>query len=57
MIRKDVLIKFNQIEGTLLEKDIMLNYNHPFIVRMEHLFVSDHRLFFVMPYISGGELY
>lgn len=57
VIRKDVLLEYNQIEGTILEKNIMTKSRHPFLVSMEHLFASNNRLFFVMPYICGGELY
>ena len=57
VVRKDVLLEYDQVEGTLLEKSIMLKCRHQFLVTMEHLLVSDHRLFFVMPFISGGELY
>lgn len=57
VIRKDVLIEYNQIKNTKLEKDIMFKCQHQFLVGMEFLFMSDLRLFFVMPFIRGGELY
>jgi tRNA A-37 threonylcarbamoyl transferase component Bud32 len=56
-IRKDVLIQFDQVENTILEKDIMFECDHPFLVGMEYLFQNDMRLYFVMPFIRGGELY
>lgn len=56
-IRKDVLIEYDQIESTLLEKDILFAADHPFLVGMEFLFQSELRLYFVMPFIQGGELY
>jgi len=56
-IRKDVLIKFDQVENTILEKDIMFECDHPFLVGMEYLFQNDLRLYFVMPFVRGGELY
>jgi serum/glucocorticoid-regulated kinase 2 len=56
-IRKDVLIEMNQIESTLLEKDIMFECDHPFLVGMEFLYQNELRLYFVMPFIRGGELY
>mmetsp|Transcript_12522 Transcript_12522/g.21078 ORF Transcript_12522/g.21078 Transcript_12522/m.21078 type:complete len:201 (+) Transcript_12522:681-1283(+) len=57
VIRKDILIEYNQIKNTKLEKDIMFKCQHQFLVGMEYLFMSDLRLFFVMPFIRGGELY
>ena len=57
VIRKDILIEYNQIKNTKLEKDIMFKCQHQFLVGMEYLFMSDVRLFFVMPFVQGGELY
>jgi len=37
-IRKDVLIQYDQVENTILEKDIMFECDHPFLVGMEYLF-------------------
>lgn len=37
-IRKDVLIEFNQVQNTKLEKDILFGCDHPFLVGMEYLF-------------------
>jgi len=56
-IRKDVLIEFNQVQNTKLEKDILLSCDHPNLVGMDYLFQSPQRLYFVMPFIKGGELY
>ena len=56
-IRKDILIQYDQIENTILEKDIMFECDHSFLVGMEFLFQNEMRLYFVMPFIRGGELY
>jgi RAC serine/threonine-protein kinase len=37
-IRKDILIEMDQIQSTLLEKEIMFECDHPFLVGMEYLF-------------------
>lgn len=37
-IRKDILIQQDQVENTILEKDIMFECDHPFLVGMEYLF-------------------
>lgn len=57
VIRKDVLIEYDQVESTLVEKDVLFSANHPFLVGMDFLFQSDTRLYFVMPFVNGGELY
>lgn len=56
-IRKDVLIEYNQVKNTKLERDILFECEHPFLVGMDYLFQSDTRLYFVMPFVRGGELY
>lgn len=56
-IRKDILIQYDQVDSTLLEKQIMLDVEHPFLCSMDYVFQNDLRLFFVMPFIRGGELY
>ena len=35
----------------------MLEVDHPFLCSMDYVFQNDMRLFFVMPFIRGGELY
>lgn len=37
-IRKDVLIQMDQVESTLLEKEIMFECDHPFLVGMDYVF-------------------
>jgi len=37
-IRKDVLIEYNQVQNTKLEKDILFSCDHPMLVGMDYLF-------------------
>ena len=37
-LRKDVIIEYDQIESTKLEKDILLQADHPFLVGMSYVF-------------------
>lgn len=37
-IRKDVVIENQQMDSLKLEKDILFNINHPFIVGMSYVF-------------------
>ena len=57
VIRKDHIIQNNCIESTLLEKKIMQTTKHPFLCQMKYFFQTEERLYFVMPYIGGGNLY
>jgi len=56
-LRKDVILDYDQIESTLLEKDILQKADHPFLVGMEYVFQTDHKIFFVMKFVRGGELF
>lgn len=35
----------------------MLDVAHPFLINMEYLLQNELRLYFVMPFINGGELF
>jgi serine/threonine protein kinase len=37
-LRKDVILEFDQVESTLLEKKILQKADHPFLVGMEYVF-------------------
>ena len=56
-LRKDVILDFDQIESTMLEKQILQKADHPFLVGMEYVFQTDTKLYFVMRFIRGGELF
>jgi serine/threonine protein kinase len=56
-MRKDVIIDKNSVENINLERLIMLQVDHPFIVSMQYLFQRSYRVYFVMDYVDGGELF
>ena len=37
-IRKDVILDYDQVESTVLEKEILQKADHPFLVGMEYVF-------------------
>ena len=56
-LKKDLLIQEEQVENTLLEKEIMETIDHPFICNLVFCFQTEERINFVMPFIPGGELF
>jgi len=56
-IRKDLLLEKTLIEHCLLEKEVLMNTDHPFMVNMEYVFQTENRIFFIMRFVRGGELY
>jgi len=53
-MRKDVILKHNSITSISLEKMIMLQVNHPFLVEMQFVFQRKYRVYFVMDFMAGG---
>jgi len=56
-IRKDVVIENEQMDSLKLEKEILYSIEHPFIVGMDYVFENNLRIFFLMDFIEGGELF
>jgi len=56
-LRKEELIDKDQIEHTKTEKIILENINHPFLVGLEWMFQTPEKIFFVMQFMRGGELF
>lgn len=56
-IKKDVLIEQEQIENTILEKNILQHLDHPLLCGLIFCFQTFERIYFVMPFLNGGELF
>ena len=56
-IRKDKVLMNQMLEKIRLEKDMLFELDHPFLCGMKYFFQTDLRLYFVMPFIQGGEMY
>jgi len=56
-LRKDIIIDYEQLESTKLEKHILSSSDHPFIVKMQYVLQNDIRIYFLMDLILGGELF
>ena len=56
-IRKDIVLDSENLESLKLEMDILYSVEHQFIVSMEYVFNDTYRVYFIMDYIDGGELF
>lgn len=56
-IKKDVLIDHDQIENTMLEKKILQSVDHPFLCSLVFCFQTEDRIYFIMNFVRGGELF
>ena len=56
-IKKLFIIEKKQFEQVQREKEILHEANHPFLVGLKAAFQTPDKLFFLMPFIQGGDLY
>lgn len=56
-IKKDILIETEQIENTMVEKQILETIDHPFICSLVFCFQTMERIYFIMNFLRGGELF
>lgn len=57
ILMKKQIIDTDQIEHTKAEKTILQHVNHPFLVGLEYAFQTNQKLYFVMQFMQGGELF
>lgn len=57
VLKKDNIIKRNQVEHTRTERSVLGYVRHPFIVGLSMAFQSKDKLYFVLDYCAGGELF
>jgi len=59
VLKKEFIIENDEIESTKSEKRVFMAANqerHPFLVNLHSCFQTSTRIYFVMEYISGGDL-
>lgn len=57
MLRKENVIKRNQVEHTKTERNVLEAVSHPFIVSLHYAFQTPKKLYFVLEFCPGGELF
>eukprot|EP01039_Chlorochromonas_danica_P010102 gene10102-11182_t len=57
VLKKDYILRKNQVEHTKTERSVLGYIHHPFIVGLNMAFQTADKLFFVLDYCSGGELF
>ena len=50
-IRKDVVIEHDSLDSLDVERIILLQVNHPFIIGMDYVFQKAYRIYFIMDFI------
>jgi serine/threonine protein kinase len=57
VLRKEAIIARKQVAHTRAEKSILQKIQHPFIVRLHYAFQTKDKLYMILDYINGGELF
>lgn len=57
VLKKKAIVEMDQLEHTKTEQRILAHVNHPFLVGLDYAFQSESRLYFVMEFMRGGELF
>lgn len=57
ILKKRTIIEKNQVEHTKAERKILGALHHPFLVRMRYAFQTKEKLYLVLDYYKGGELF
>ena len=57
ILKKKAIIARNQVEHTKAERKILESLQHPFLMTLRFAFQSSEKLYFVLDYYQGGELF
>lgn len=57
ILKKTYLVKRRQIERTRTERKVLSAVNHPFIMKLHYAFQTEDKLYLVLDYCPGGELF
>jgi hypothetical protein len=57
VLRKSVVVARNQVEHTQAERAILESIDHPFLCHLRYAFQTDSKLYLVLPYLRGGEVF
>ena len=57
VMRKKELIERNVVDNVRIERNVLSGLDHPYIVRMRYAFQTEHKLYLLMNYVPGGELF
>jgi len=57
ILRKKAIVARNQVEHTKSERKILQALQHPFLMKLRFAFQTEAKLYFVLDYYRGGELF
>jgi serum/glucocorticoid-regulated kinase 2 len=57
ILKKKAIIQRNQVEHTNAERKVLQQLQHPFLMNLRFAFQSTEKLYLVLDYVNGGELF
>ncbi|RWR73496.1 serine/threonine-protein kinase AtPK2/AtPK19 [Cinnamomum micranthum f. kanehirae] len=57
VMRKDKIMEKNHAEYMKAERDILTKIDHPFIVQLRYSFQTKYKLYLVLEFVNGGNLF
>ncbi|CAH1788131.1 unnamed protein product [Owenia fusiformis] len=58
VLNKQAIMKRNEVKHIMAERNVLLkNIKHPFLVGLHYSFQTQDKLYFVLDYVNGGELF
>jgi serine/threonine protein kinase len=57
VLRKEAIIARKQVAHTRAEKTILQKIQHPFIITLHWAFQTDDKLYMILDFVNGGELF
>jgi len=57
VLNKKNIVDRGEVEHTRAEKNILMKIDHPFLMRLHYSFQTSDKLYLVMDFINGGELF
>ncbi|EPY24375.1 serine/threonine-protein kinase [Strigomonas culicis] len=56
IVNKQGLLDHKRVQDVFTERNVLTRLNHPYLLKLHWTFQSEHKLFFVMDYMPGGDL-
>jgi serine/threonine protein kinase len=57
VLKKVEIVRLRQVEHVISERNVLMELNFPFIVRLYETFQDNRNLYMLMDYIQGGEIF
>eukprot|EP00758_Cryptobia_borreli_P006199 Tbor_TRINITY_DN5100_c2_g1::TRINITY_DN5100_c2_g1_i13::g.26097::m.26097/K04456/AKT; RAC serine/threonine-protein kinase len=56
VVNKQGLLDHKRVQDVFTERNVLTRSNHPYLLKLHYTFQSEHKLFFVMDFMAGGDL-